>query len=155
MPARTTPPTAVLRPVHIVRSAPPETLPAALRPAVLIAGCDPDSTDIFTRVLEAHDHPVVHARSATDVLDLARLRRPGLVLLGAMPTPDLVNAARAALKAHVETADIPVIALRSVPAGLMPWADPLDADLVLDLPITPRDLVQALSPLLRAHSQAA
>lgn len=141
--------------MHIVRSAPPETIPAALRPAVLIAGCDPDSTDIFTCFLEAHGHPVTQARSAADVLDLARLCRPGAVLLGAMPTPDLVNATRGALQEHADTASIPVVALRSVPAGLMPWSDPIDADLELGLPITPRDLVQALSRLLRARSQAA
>lgn len=55
---------------------------------ILIADDSPTEVFVLTKILEKHDHQVIVAENGIQVLDLARRKRPGLILMDVI-MPDL------------------------------------------------------------------
>lgn len=55
---------------------------------ILIADDSPTEVFVLTKILEKHDHQVIVAENGLQVLELARRKRPGLILMDVI-MPDL------------------------------------------------------------------
>jgi CheY-like chemotaxis protein len=78
---------------------------------VLLVEDEPDAVDIGSTYLRHHDYEVVVAATAEEALDLARSRRPDVIVMDLMlPGIDGWDAIRR-LKESGRTASIPVIVL--------------------------------------------
>jgi CheY-like chemotaxis protein len=90
------------------------------RVTILIVDDDPDQHSVCGTLLEHAGYAVLHAFDGQEGVELARARRPDLVLMDIrMPRMDGI-AARRALDADPGTARIPVVA---VSADVLTWTE--------------------------------
>lgn len=91
-----------------------EAGPASTDPTVLIAEDHLDSREALSALLEAFGFRVVPAVNGAQAVDLARQRRPDLILMDIMmPELDGFEATRQ-LRGFPETRDIPIITLTAM-----------------------------------------
>jgi two-component system cell cycle response regulator DivK len=125
-------------------------------PTVLLVEDNEDNRTIYTTILRHVGIDVIEAANGEDGIRLARERRPAVILMDvAMPGIDGWEATRR-LKADMETAHIPVIALtahamaedrqRAVEAGCEGY---------LAKPIEPRRVVEEVRKMLDRLAAAA
>jgi CheY-like chemotaxis protein len=121
--------------------------PAAATPAVLLVGLDDDSRQIFALALEARGFLVIHAESGADALARAREIRAAVIVSGMRSARRTGLSLRAALRSELEPVGTRVLAVCSTRPALAEGSLEPDADRTLLLPVSPRDLVDAVASL--------
>lgn len=100
---------------------------------ILIVDDDPIIRDLLGDVLEAEGYEVFQAANGQAAVEMARARRPHLILMDLMmPVLDGSSAIRI-LKSDVETRRIPIILMSAV-MNLRRYSEDVPADGLLDKP---------------------
>lgn len=122
---------------------------------ILITDDDTATRKLYREVLELRHFAVEEARTGRECVDLARSRRPSLIVLDLhMPILDGFSAARE-LRAHSVTRSIPIVAVSGASRDHETEAAiEAGCDVVLNKPISPRDMLQVIDGLLeRARAE--
>jgi len=122
---------------------------------ILLIDDDADFRDGIKTVLETCDHNVLTASNGADGIELARESGPDLIILDMMMTTETegLDTSRK-LQDIPETANIPVILLTGMrkamdlPFGLEPDGEWLPVKAVLEKPISPKTLLDAVDQTL-------
>ncbi|MBB4639599.1 response regulator [Longimicrobium terrae] len=125
-------------------------------PTVLLVEDNEDNRTIYTTILRHVGIDVIEAANGEDGIRLARERRPAVILMDvAMPGIDGWEATRR-LKADMETAHIPVIALTAhAMAEDRQRAAEAGCEGYLAKPIEPRRVVEEVRKMLDRLAAAA
>ena len=118
---------------------------------ILVTDDDTATRKLYREVLEFRRFSVEEASTGNECVDLARRVRPALIVLDLhMPIRDGFSAAQE-LKAHALTRSIPIVA---VSGASLPHetenALNSGCDVVLNKPLSPRDLLRVVDALLDA-----
>lgn len=116
---------------------------------ILITDDDTATRKLYREVLELRQFAVEEARTGRECIDLARSNRPSLIVLDLhMPILDGFSAARE-LRAHSVTRSIPIVAVSGASRDHETEAAiEAGCDVVLNKPISPRDMLQVIDGLL-------
>ncbi|MFH0918187.1 MAG: response regulator, partial [Candidatus Omnitrophota bacterium] len=123
---------------------------------ILIVDDDPDFVEAMATLLEARDYAVLTATNGTDGFKEAKAKLPDLILLDVMMThkSEGFDVARG-LKEDQATKNIPVILVTGIrkdmnlPFGFEPDANWLPVKAVLEKPVKPETLLNAVAEALK------
>jgi two-component system, cell cycle response regulator DivK len=124
-------------------------------PLVLVVDDLDDNRLLYATTIAEAGYAVEEATNGVEALEMARLRRPAVIIMDLwMPILDGLEATRR-LKADPLTADIVVIAVtaHSTSYGLQEAKD-AGADAVLTKPCLPRDLLGVIGALIKTGPDA-
>ncbi len=120
------------------------------KPRILVADDDRLVQSAFSDLLEYSGYAVISAWDGEEAFTVAQAERPDLILLDVlMPKRNGIQAAQD-LKANPATRDIPIIMVTALSGT--PAAQLTRADVYLQKPVRPGDLLEHVRRLLTAHA---
>ncbi len=120
------------------------------KPRILVADDDRLVQSAFSDLLEYSGYAVLSAWDGEEAFTKAQAERPDLILLDVMmPKRNGIQAAQD-LKANPATRDIPIIMVTALSGT--PAAQLTRADVYLQKPVRPGDLLEHVRRLLTAHA---
>ncbi|MHB8155565.1 MAG: response regulator [Candidatus Omnitrophota bacterium] len=123
---------------------------------ILIVDDDPDFIEAISTLLEARDYEILSATNGADGFKQAKANLPDLILLDVMMThkSEGFDVARE-LKEDQTTKNIPVILITGIrkdmnlPFGFEPDTDWLPVSRILEKPVKPETLLNAVAEALK------
>jgi two-component system, OmpR family, alkaline phosphatase synthesis response regulator PhoP len=117
---------------------------------ILIVEDDPKSMTLAKDLLEISGYRTIQATDGLEGVELARLKKPDLILMDIMmPKMDGYTACHQ-IKTNPETKNIPVVMLTAVGHDLNKLlATDMGADGYLTKPLSRQELIDAISPFLK------
>ncbi len=120
------------------------------KPRILVADDDRLVQSAFSDLLEYSGYAVISAWDGEEATTRAQAERPDLILMDVMmPKRNGIQAAQD-LKANPATRDIPIIMVTALSGT--PAAQLTRAELYLQKPVRPGDLLEQVRRLLTAHA---
>lgn len=131
-----------------------EILPARMKQQILLVDDSDDLRSLYATVLEMEGYEVRTAIDGQAALEVCVDYSPDLLITDlSMPRMDGFALIRA-LKQEAGLLQLPVLLITAYQDVREKWLKPLGVDLLLEKPIDPEMLVQAVEILLRKHRVA-